>query len=64
MIRPRQQAAQAQTLTSDMMEESKWLNRNAPTFGNVAPADYADRAKVFNAKCREIGATTFIVVEA
>lgn len=64
MMKPRNHTAQTAQLTEAQKAESAYLNRNAPTFGRTAPADYAERAKAFNAEMKAIGATLMMVVES
>lgn len=63
MRMPTNYTAQQDLLTADMKAEQKYLSANAPTFGRVAPEDYAQRAAAFNAECKKIGATFMMVVE-
>ena len=63
MMKPRKHNDQKSLLNAAMLAEREWLDRNAPTFGNTAPADYADRAKAFNAECKKLGASLMMVVE-
>ena len=64
MIKPRNYSSHESILTEEMKAEKSWLSANAPTFGRTAPEGYTERAKAFNAKCRELGATTMMVVES
>ena len=50
-------------LSDELKSEHAELTRMAPTDGQVAPEGYEARAKAFNAKCKELGATMCMVVE-
>lgn len=63
MIRPKSQTAHKALLNAEMLEEYSILSRQAPTFGKVAPEGYKERAQAYNAKCKELGATSMMVVE-
>ena len=50
-------------LSDELKSEHAELTRIAPTVGRVAPEGYEARAKAFNEKCKELGATMCMVVE-
>lgn len=63
MIRPKKHDSQSSALTPEMKAEHEHLSRSAPTFGRVAPADYADRAEKYNSDCFDKGLALMMVVE-
>ena len=63
MIKPRQYNSQQSLLSPELLAEQKALAGQAPTFGRTAPEGYKERAKAFNEKMKELGATTLMVVE-
>jgi hypothetical protein len=64
MMKPRKHGEHKALLTAALQAEHAELSRLAPTFGRTAPEGYAERAKAFNAKCEELGATLMMVVES
>jgi hypothetical protein len=64
MMAPNKQKAHKALLTESMVAEHAYLARVAPTFGRVAPEDYAERSEVYNAECMALGATLMMVVSA
>lgn len=63
MLKPRKYNDHQAKLTPEMVVEMKWLKNNSPALGNSITAEYTERAKAFNAKCKEIGATVMMVIE-
>ena len=64
MMAPSKQKAHKALLTESMIAEHAYLARVAPTFGRIAPEDYAARSQAYNEQCKEIGATLMMVVAA
>jgi hypothetical protein len=63
MLKPRNLDSHKALLTPELLAECLELSKLAPTFGQVAPEGYEERAKAFNARARELGATLMMVVE-
>jgi len=64
MMAPSKKKAHKALLTESLIAEHAYLARSAPTFGRIAPEDYAARAQAYNAECKELGATMMMVVAA
>jgi hypothetical protein len=63
MFKPRNLDSHKALLTQELLTEHLELTTLAPTFGRVAPDGYEERAKTYNKKVAELGATLMMVVE-